>query len=425
MPSSSFASLFGGIGRALSARDYRVYWYSHVFSANGVWMHRMAVGVLIFHLTGSPAWLGLIGFLYAVPQMVLGPIAGAIADRAGIRRTAIAAAVVTVVLSAVMGGLTFAQSMTPMLLAALVVALGCAQAFDFPVRQVLIQLLVGPERMSAAIALNSTTFYTASFTGPMLCAAILSVGERYVGATAPGLVFLLYGATMIGLLVAIARTRMRDRPPQRGESSRFVGDVMEGLRYTLGNRQMRGVIVLWCGVSLLARPYVDLLPGYAVAVFDRGTDGVGTLIAASGLGALFLSAIMALRGRLNGVTRMLVIAAAGASAALAAFSAAADFWLSAAFMTLVGGGLVVCGIASQSLIQHITDNALRARVISVYFALVIGAQSIGVLAVGWVAEHYGFRIAFGAGAALSLALVAAVGPGLWRRAPALEAPRSR
>lgn len=425
MPSPHTASLFGGIGRALSARDYRVYWYSHVFSANGVWMHRMAVGVLVFHLTQSPAWLGLVGFLYAVPQMALGPIAGAIADRAGIRRTAIAAALVTVALTAAMGGLTFAHLMTPLLLAAFVVALGCAQAFDFPVRQVLIQLMVGPERMSAAIALNSTTFYTASFTGPMLCALLLTLGERQFGAMAPGLVFLLYGATMVGLLVAIVRARMRDRPRQRGETSRFVADVMEGLRYTLGNRQMRSIIVLWCGVSLLARPYVDLLPGYAVAVFDRGTDGVGTLIAASGMGALCLSAIMALRGRLSGATRMLVAAAAGASAALAAFSVADDFWLSAGFMALVGGGLVVCGIASQSLVQHITDNAFRARVISVYFALIIGAQAIGVLAIGWVAEHYGFRIGFAAGAGLSLVLVAAVGPGLWRRAAALEAPRSR
>ena len=76
------------------------------------------------------------------------------------------------------------------------------------------------------------------------------------------------------------------------------------------------------------------------------------------------------------------------------------------------------------LIQNITDNSFRARVISVYFALLIGAQAIGVLVIGWIAEHAGFRIAFGGGAVLSLLVVAIAGPGLWRQAGALEAPRT-
>ena len=80
MQSFKFASYFGGIGYALSARDYRIYWYGQVVSSHGVWMHRMAVGVLIFQLTDSPAWLGFIGFVYSLPLMLLGPIAGAIAD---------------------------------------------------------------------------------------------------------------------------------------------------------------------------------------------------------------------------------------------------------------------------------------------------------------------------------------------------------
>ena len=99
MQSSKFASYFGGISHALSARDYRIYWYAHVFSSHGVWMHRMAVGVLIFQLTDSPAWLGFIRFVYSLPLMLLGPIAGAIADRFGIRRTAIIAIIVTIALT--------------------------------------------------------------------------------------------------------------------------------------------------------------------------------------------------------------------------------------------------------------------------------------------------------------------------------------
>jgi len=130
MQSSKFASYFGGIGHALSARDYRIYWYAHVFSSHGVWMHRMAVGVLIFQLTDSPAWLGFIGFVYSLPLMLLGPIAGAIADRFGIRRTAIIAIVVTIALACLMAGLTLGRVMTPALLAAFVIVLGSVHVFD-------------------------------------------------------------------------------------------------------------------------------------------------------------------------------------------------------------------------------------------------------------------------------------------------------
>jgi MFS family permease len=424
MASPKFASYFGGIGRALSVRDYRVYWYSHVFSSHGVWMHRMAVGVLIFQLTGSPAWLGFIGFVYSLPLMVLGPIAGAIADRFGIRRTAIVAIILTVGLAFLMGFLTLVRLMTPELLASVVVILGVLHAFDFPIRQILIQLLVGPEKMSAAIALNSTTFNTSAFTGPMLGAGVLALGRVYFGDAAAGIVFILYGLTMAALLGAILRTNMRDKPSEGGDFAKLLRDVREGLRYTVSHPGMRISLAMWFAVSLTAKPYMDLLPGYALAVFDRGTEGVGTLMAASGIGALCFSFFMALRGRTAGLTRILIFSAAGASAAMILFSAATDFWFAAAAMALVGGAFVVANIASQSLIQNTTDGPYRARVISVYFALVTGAQAMGVLVLGWIAEYAGFPFAIGLGAAVSLGAVVVMGPALWRRAGILEAPRT-
>ena len=424
MQLSKFASYFGGISHALSARDYRIYWYAHVFSSHGVWMHRMAVGVLIFQLTDSPAWLGFIGFVYSLPLMLLGPIAGAIADRFGIRRTAIIAIIVTIVLTCLMAGLTLGRVMTPALLAAFVIVLGSVHAFDFPVRQVLILLLVGRDRMSAAIALNSTTFYTASFTGPMLGAAVLGLGNPYVGDAAPGIVFVIYGLTMAALLFAILGTRMRDREPEEGNSTNLVKDVLDGLRYTLAHDATRLVLVLSFCVALFARPYVDLLPGYALAVFDRGTDGVGTMFAASGIGALCFSVYMALRGRTEGLTKLLIVSSAVGSLALLFYTVSPYFWLAGIFMAFVGGGLVVVGIASQSLIQHATSNEFQARVISVYFALTFGVLAIGVLVMGWIAEFAGFRVSFACGAALSLLIVLVIGPGLWRRAGDLEDPKA-
>ena len=84
---NGFGRNFGGIGRALSERNYRIYWYGHLFSSNGVWIYLISSQWLMFHLIQSPAWLGAVGFAYMSPVLFLGPLAGAISDRYGHRRT--------------------------------------------------------------------------------------------------------------------------------------------------------------------------------------------------------------------------------------------------------------------------------------------------------------------------------------------------
>ena len=96
---TGFGRHFGGMGRALSARNYRVYWYGHLLSSNGVWIYLISSQWLIFHLTESPIWLGAIGFAYLAPLFFLGPLAGAISDRYGHRRTGIIATSFGIVIS--------------------------------------------------------------------------------------------------------------------------------------------------------------------------------------------------------------------------------------------------------------------------------------------------------------------------------------
>ncbi len=93
----------------------------------------------------------------------------------------------------------------------------------------------------------------------MLCAAVLALGSPYVGDAAPGIVFLIYGLTMAMLLVAIFATRMRDQPTKGANSAKLLGNVLEGLRYTLNHEGMRLVLILSVGVSLFAGPFMNLL----------------------------------------------------------------------------------------------------------------------------------------------------------------------
>ncbi|NQV55844.1 MAG: MFS transporter [Rhodospirillales bacterium] len=420
--SSKIFSYFGGFSLALSVRDYRIYWMGQAVSVQGVGIWRISSGVLIYQLTQSPAWLGIISVIYFVPLILLGPVAGAIADRLGYRRTAIATLLVAVFISLLMAALTYLGVMTPYLLAGLIAVLGAGHAFDFPARQVLIQLLVGRDRMSAAIALNTTTFNTASFTGPAIGAALIAWGNTEFGEFGgPALGFVAYAAVSAWFILSLIRIRARDGAPSKTTFGALMIDVKEGMIYTWHHQTICSLIVLWIIASLLIRAYTDLLPGFAVDVFQRGEKGLGTLLSASGLGALILAIGMTIRGRSEGLARMFVISIVVSAVAVLLFVATKNFWFAVAMMVFAGGFAVTAAISAQTLVQATVDPAYRGRVLAIYLSLVPSAQAVGSFVVGWIAEFTSLRLAVGGGAFLALILIALWGPRIWARAGAIDA----
>jgi MFS family permease len=420
MSASRFASFFGGFSRALSVRDYRIYWIGQCISVQGVWVWRIAVGVLTFQLTQSPAWLGFIALAYFLPVILIGPIAGAFADQFGHRRTAIATLGIAIVIAFVMAALTFAGLMTPYLLAALVILLGVGHAFDFPARQVLIQHLVGRDRMSAAIAVNSTTFNMAAFTGPAIGAALLAFGRDHFGDAAPAVGFVVFGLGSMWFTASLIRIHARDAARKSTRVGKLAADVKDGAAYIWRHDTIRTILLNWIPLSFLMRAYVDLLPGFAFDVFGRGDEGLGTLLAASGAGALVVSIILGVRGRMRGLPQLYVVSTLASTLAVMAFAATTNFWVASAAMVVAGGFIVAGAISTQTLVQATVAPEFRGRVVSIYLSLAPSAQSVGAFAVGWLAEFIGLQWAVGIAAGLSLLIIAWGGHGIWRRARTIE-----
>ncbi len=420
MASSRFASYFGGVGKALSVRDYRIYWIGQLVSVQGTWMNRVASGVLMYHITQSSAWLGAVAFLYFIPLCLIGPIAGPIADNVGYRRTAMASMVVAVVIAFLMAGLTYYDLMTPYILGGLILIQGLGHAFDFPARQVLIQLLVGRENMPAAIALNTTTFNGAALTGPAIAAVVLSYGQTVIGDAAPALCFATYGFASAWFIISLLRIRARDEPRRATTAAQLYGELLEGFAYIRGHETIRTILILWVVASFFVRAYVDLLPGIAAAVFGQGVGGLGILLAASGAGALVLSIIMAVRGSVKGMPRLLVISIVIDAIAILVFSATPNFWIATAMMVIAGGFVVTAAVSAQTLVQATVDLNYRGRVLAVYLSLVPSAQSIGAFVIGWIAERTGLSFGVAAGAVVTLIVALFLGPSIWRRAKEIE-----
>src|SRR4030065_1778995 len=132
-----------------------------------MWMESTALGFLVFELTRSPAYLGLVGFVTGVPTWMFMLYAGVIADRMPRRTLLMITQTVMMVLAFAIAALTFLHWIQPWHILVMAFLLGTANAFEAPARQAFVLEMVDPEDMTNAIALNSAMFNAAMAVGPM------------------------------------------------------------------------------------------------------------------------------------------------------------------------------------------------------------------------------------------------------------------
>lgn len=413
---------FGGIGRALALRDFRVYSYGNLMSLLSSWMHRMALGWLTWETTQSPAWLGAIAFCAMVPPIVLGPFSGTIGDRLGSRRIARAAMLCEATNILLLAGLVVSGLITVHLLAAVALLQGIFFAFDFPVRHALVPDLVPRSELSAAIAVNTATFHVTSFVGPVLGGTII----EHFGYLP---VFVISACTFIQFFFILGGLKIA-RESHAGTQNNFLYDLADGFRYTFNHPTIRYIFIASIATHILMRPYYDLLPAFADQVFNRKIDGLQILASASGLGGLVAGVGLAMRGRMKGLTTALMWSAVVSCSFLTLFALLPyvmqpNIWIGFALLVPVGVGLVIAGIAAQSLTQNVVDPAKRARVVGLSASFATGGPALGALVLGWLGEKLGLGPPVAAFAMIVVAIMLWTGPKLIAQRRDIEVEATR
>ena len=423
---NGFGRNFGGIGRALSERNYRIYWYGHLFSSNGVWIYLLSSQWLMFHLIQSPAWLGAVGFAYMSPVLFLGPLAGAISDRYGHRRTGMIALSLGIVTSFMTAIAIVTGILTPVLLIVFTLVQGIFFSFDFPARQALILQLIERKNLSAAIGMNTTTFHTAGFTGPIIGSVILSFGNLTFGEPlGAALSYMTSAMAFCCMVLGVARVQIINPLPVIKSIKPLVpavlSDLRAGIHYIMECSDLKMIMLLSIFVAFCLRSYQNLMAGFAEQVFQLDEHGLGNLMAASGIGALSAALILAVRGKVEGLTRIFVYGAMLTALALLVFVSNTQIHLALVTMALVGGFIVATSLGGQTLIQNIVEDEFRARVVSVHLAIVVGGSAFGTLGIGLLAEFVGFQTALGVMAVLALIVFTFKGRKLLSRSIDIEA----
>lgn len=408
--SITFGGMFGGIGRALSHREYRRFWIANFLSTIGRWMYRMSVGWLTWELTKSTGWLGIVAFAEIFPTLLLSFIAGAIADRIGYGRVMRACQFLTTIVGILFAALVLGGHITIELILILVICYGSLEALSTPARMSVVHSLVPPEDLSAAVALGSTSFNLARFLGPAIAGLLIT----YLSS---GLVLSICALTFFQFYVVLIFLRINESGRDRKMSLELFGDMKHGLTYVWGHRGIRFLMLLLGFTGLLIRPFMELLPGFSEQVFNRGPEGMSILLSSIGLGAVFSGLWLAQRGETRGLTHLVTASLMICAVALLAFSVTGYLWLGAGFLFVLGCFMLLAGIGSQTLIQNVVEPSMRARVLALFVLISWGLPALGAVAMGWLAEFIGLQEVVGGGAILTL------GVWLWARrvAPGMSA----
>jgi MFS family permease len=380
--------------RALRHRNYRLFASGQLISLIGTWMQTVAESWLVYRLTGSAFLLGAVGFANRIPVFLFSSVGGAVADRYNRHRIVIATQAASMLLASLLAVLTLTHVVQVWHLMTIAALLGLVNAFDIPGRQAFVVELVAREDLQNAIALNSSMFNGARVVGPAVAGVL-------VAAVGEGWCFLANAVSYIAVLTGLLLMRV---PPmaQREQPVSMLAHVAEGFRFVLHSKPIITLLLLLGLVSLMGTPYATLMPIISDQTFHAGSRGLGILMGAAGVGALIGALSLARRVGLKGYGRTVGMAAIFFGASLLAFSLTRQFWLGVLFLVPAGFAMMTQMAASNTLIQSMTPNSLRGRVMAVYSMMFMGMAPIGALLAGTLAGLLGATTTVGLGGVFCL-----------------------
>jgi predicted MFS family arabinose efflux permease len=367
--------LFGRIFKAFKYRDFRLMWIGACTSSVGTWMQIVAQGWLIYRLSHSAFLLALDQFLSGIPIFLFSLVGGVIADRVERRRILLGSQWVQMATATTLTILVATGLVHVWHILCLSFITGFAQAFGGPAYQALVPTLVEREDMPNAIALNSIQFNLAVTVGPALAGqALAKLGETWCF----GLNAVSFLAPVISLSIITARFL-----PNRTTESIFAS-FKKGISFARQQAGMEALIFLAFFMTFLAMPMRTYLPVFVKDIFHRGPEAYGNLLSLMGIGSILGSLSIAAAGNFKGKGRVALGGLILLGSGISVFAISKAIALSGVTLVIVGAAMMAVFATVNSLVQLITTNEMRGRVMSLYNFAFRGGMPIGNLVSGWL-----------------------------------------
>mgnify|MGYP001441069977 CR=1 FL=1 len=377
---------FRRIFKAFHYRDFRLMWIGACTSSVGTWMQIVAQGWLIYRLSHSSFLLGLDQFLAGIPIFLFSLIGGVVADRAERRRILMVSQYIQMASAAILTALVATGFVQVWEILCLSFVSGLAQAFGGPAYQALIPTLVDRDDMPNAIALNSIQFNLAVAVGPALAGITLArLGEKWC--------FGLNALSFLAPIISLSMISARFLPEVTTDS--IFSSLKQGIKFLRDQGSMEALITLAFLMTFLSMPMRTYIPVFVKDIFHRGPETYGNLLSLMGVGSIFGSLGVASRGNMGNKGRFALTMLMCLGAGIAVFSFSKFLALSYSMLVLVGASMMAVFATVTSLVQLITTNEMRGRVMSVYNCAFRGGMPMGNLVSGWLVPAFTAPVVLG------------------------------
>ena len=381
--------------RALRHRNYRLFFWGQLVSLIGTWMQQTAMSWFVYQITNSKLLLGVVAAMGSAPMMLSSVWGGSLADRYPKRSILVATQTAQMICAFLLAAGVWAGFATPSFIIVIAALNGLAMGFDMPARQAFTVEMTSREDLLNAISLNSSIVNGARIIGP-------SVAGLLIGAFGVAMCFFLNGVTFIAVIAGLSMMCLPrfERPAHAVSAGEH---AWNGIVYSIKHQRVRTILLLFLAVGVFGWSYTVLMPAFARDVLNRGANGYGILMSASGTGAFIGALVVATYGHLFTPRRLALGGVWLFSIALFALSLSRSFYFAMAFLFVAGFGMLLFFSTSNTVLQTIVPDEMRGRVMGVW-SLVFGAMiPLGSLEAGAVAHWLGTPFALGLGAIICAA----------------------
>jgi MFS family permease len=380
--------------RALTVRNYRLYFTGQVISVSGTWMQMVAQTYLIlYRLHGTGVDVAIGTGLQFLPLLLAGPFGGLIADRLDKRKVLYATQSAAGILALVFGGLVLSDAVKLWEVYALAAGLGCVNLFDNPARQTFVSEMVGLDLLPNAVSLNSVLMNSARVIGPAIGGVlILTVGV--------GLCFVVNAASYVAVIIALTLMRPHELNRRPGVV-RAKGQVREGLRYVWATADLRAPLISMAIVGVFAFNFTVTLPLLAKFTFHGGAGLYSAFLAAMGAGAVIGGLYTAHRS--NPSTRMLAVIGLFFGALIVAVALMPTRTAAIILLVPMGAASISFIATNNATLQLRADPSMRGRVMSLNAIAFLGSTPIGAPLLGYISDASNPRVALVVGGVATLA----------------------
>ncbi len=347
-------------------------------------------------MTGSAMLLGISGFAGQVPSLFLSPFAGVLTDRMNRYNVLMWTQILSMLHAFILAWLVLSGNIVIWQVILLSFIIGCINSFEVPARHsFVIEMVEKKDDLGNAIALNSLMFNGARLIGPSIAGILLaSAGE--------GICFLINGFSFVCVIFSLMLMRLERKEPVINNTD-LKKDITDGFSYVFGFLPIRHIILLLALVNIMVMFYSTLMPVFAKEILGGDSHTYGFLMGAAGFGALIGAIFLASRETVLKLGRLIPAAVILFGTGLVVLSFSRIFSLSLVIMIFVGMGLMLQAASSNTILQTITDDDKRGRVMSFYTMAIMGMAPFGSLLAGWLAKSIGTPSTIFTGGIISVA----------------------